>query len=70
MQYVDNISIGAWTLEYLRSITHQVLARFDESGIKANYDKVRWVTGEIQFLGCETSSGSWSHERFLKRKQK
>ena len=57
-------------MEELRSLALQVFARFDEFGIKVNYDKVKWVTEEIEFLGSEISSGYWSHENFLKRKRK
>ena len=33
-----------------------------------DYDKVKWLSESIQFLGCEVSSGHWNHENFLKRK--
>lgn len=66
LQYADNVLIGAETLEELRNRDLQVLPRFDEYGVKVNYNKVEWVTESIQFLGCEVSSGQWSHENFLK----
>lgn len=55
-------------MEELRSIAHQVFARFDEYGIKVNYDKVKWVSETVQFLRCEASSGHWSHENSIKWK--
>ena len=70
LQYADNVLVGAETLEELRSLALQVFARFDEFGIKVNYDKVKWVTKEIEFLGREISNGYRSHENFLKRKRK
>ena len=41
LQYADNVLIGAESLEELRSIAHQVFARFDEYRIKVNYEKVK-----------------------------
>ena len=57
LQYADNVLIGAETLEELRSIALQVFARFDEHGIKVNYDKVKWVTEEIEILDSGNSNG-------------
>ena len=68
LQYADNVLIGAETLEELRERALQVFSKFDEFGIKVNYDKVKWVSESIQFLGCEVSNGCWSHENFLKKK--
>ena len=55
-------------MEELLSIGHQVFARFHEYGIKGNFEKVKWVSETIQFLGCEINNGKWSHENFLKQK--
>ena len=68
LQYADNVLIGAESLEKLRSIAHQIFARFDEYGIKVNYEKVKWVSETIQCLGFEVSNGQWIHENFLKQK--
>ena len=68
LQYADNVLVGAETLEELSNRALEVFSRFDEYGIKVNYDKVKWVLESIQFLGCEVRSGQWSHENFLKRK--
>ena len=46
-----------------------MFARFDEYGIKVNYEKVKWVSETIQLLGCEGNNGKWSHESFLKWKR-
>ena len=70
LQYADNVLIGVETLEELRSLALQVFERFDEFGIKVNYNQVKWVTEEIEFLGSEISNGYWSHENFLKSKRK
>ena len=67
LQYADNVFVGAETLEDLCNWALQVFTRFDEYGIKVNYETVKWVSESIQFLGCEVSSGQWSHENFLKR---
>ena len=68
LQYADNVLIEAESVEELRLIAHQIFTRFDEFGIKVNYDKVKWVSETIEFLGCEVSNGQWSHENFLKQK--
>lgn len=68
LQYANNILIGAESLDKIWSIDHQVLAQFDEYRVKANYDKGKWVTEAIQFIGCEISNGYWSYENFLKKK--
>ena len=68
LQYADNVLIGAKSIGELRMIAHQVFVRFDEFGIKVNYEKVKWVSETIQFLGCGVSNGQWSHENFLKQK--
>ena len=68
LQYADNVLIGAETLEELRERALQVFSRFDEYVIKVNYDKVKWVSESIQFLGCEVSNGQWSHENFLRKR--
>ena len=60
LQYADNVLIGAATLEELKRIAHQVFARFDEFGIKVNYERVKWVSDKIQFLGSEISNGHWT----------
>ena len=57
LQYADNVLIGAQTLEELRERALQVFSKFDEFGIKVNYDKVQWASESIQFLGCEVSNG-------------
>ena len=67
LQYADNVFVAAETLEELCNWALQVFTRFDEYGIKVNYEKVKWVSESIKFLGCEVSSGQWSHEKFLKR---
>lgn len=59
--------IEAETLEELRERVLQVFARFDEYGTKVNYEKVKWVSETIQFLGCGISSGYWSHKNSLKK---
>ena len=40
LQYTDNFLNEAESLEKLRSIAHQIFARFDEYGIKCHYDKI------------------------------
>lgn len=57
LQYADNVLTGSTSLEELRSIALQVFQRFDEYGIKINFEKVEWVSTTIQFLGYEISNG-------------
>ena len=52
LQYADNVLVGAETLEELRNRDLQVFTRFDEYGIKVNYDKVKWYQNQFSSLGC------------------
>ena len=67
-QYSDNVLIGASTLEELREATLKVFSRFNTYGIKVNFDKVKWLTREITFLGNEIRDGQWSQEGFLHKR--
>ena len=67
-QYSDNVLVGASTLKELREATLAVFSRFSKYGIKVNFDKVKWLTKEITFLGNEIRDGRWSHESFLQKR--
>ena len=67
-QYSDNVLVGAATLDELRRIALKVFARFEAFGIKVNYEKIKWVTTEITFLGYEIKDGKWSLEKFLTKR--
>ena len=57
LQYAHNVLIGAETLEELRNRALQVFYRFNEYGIKVNYEKIKLLLKSIEFFGCEVSSG-------------
>lgn len=63
-----NLLIGASTLKDLREATLDVFYRFNKYGIKENFDKVKWLTREITFLGNEIRDGQWSCEGFLQKR--
>ena len=67
-QYSDNVLVGAVTLEELEETAIEVFRRFDTYGIKVNFDKVRWVSTSITFLGFEIRDGKWSFESYLKKR--
>ena len=46
----------------------EVFRRFDHFGIKVNFDKVKWITESITFLGYEIQNGTWSFEAYLRQK--
>ena len=69
-QYSDNVLVGAETPELLLSKAIEVFRRFDEFGVKVNFDKVKWLTSSILFLGYEIRDGRMSLESFLKKKQR
>ena len=47
LQHANNVLIGAEMLEELRERDLQAFAKFDEYGIKVNYDKVKWISETI-----------------------
>lgn len=59
LQYSDNVLIGASTLEALRSAALEVFSWFHTFRIKINYDKVKWLSDSITFLGHEIKNGKW-----------
>ena len=69
-QYSDNVLLGAETPSQLLEKALEVFRRFDEFGIKVNFEKVKWMTTEISFLGYEISDGTWTLEKYVRRKQK
>ena len=62
--------MGAETPELLLSKAVEVFRRFDEFGVKVNFDKVKWLTSSISFLGYEIRDGRMSLESFLQKKQR
>ena len=52
-QHSDNVLVGAVTLEELERTAIEVFHRFHTHGTRVNFDKVRWVSTSITFLGFE-----------------
>ncbi len=46
----------------------EVFRRFNDYGVKVNFDKVKWMAEEITFLGYEIREGTWTYERFIREK--
>ena len=67
-QYCDNVLVGAKTPEELMQKALQVFARFDEYGLKVNFEKVKWMTTKLSFLGWEIEGGKMSLKGYLKKK--
>ncbi len=67
-QFNDNVLVGARTPVELMEKAMEVFRRFDDYGVKVNFDKVKWMTEEITFLGYEIREGTWTYERFLREK--
>ena len=69
-QYSDNVLVGSETEEGLLEKAVEVFQRFDQYGIKVNFEKVKWLTTSISFLGYEIRDGKMSLENYLKEKKK
>ena len=68
-QYSDNVLVGAETPEILLGKAIEVFRRFDEFGVKVNYDKVKWVSTKISFLGYEVEGGKMTLKGYIQRKR-
>ena len=68
-QYCDNVLIGAKTPEELMEKALQVFKRFNEYGLKVNFEKVKWMTTKLSFLGWEIEGGEMSLKGYLQKKQ-
>ena len=69
-QYSDNVLVGSDTEEGLLEKALEVFHRFDQYGIKVNFDKVKWLITSISFLGYEIKDGKMSLKNYLKEKKK
>lgn len=49
--YIDDLIIGANSIEELMSIVRQVLDRLKEYNVKVNWDKCHWFCKRVLFLG-------------------
>ena len=69
-QYSDDVLIGAETPEELYMVALAVFERFEDYGVKVNFDKVVWISTEIKFLGYEINQGKMGlREYILKKKE-
>ena len=69
-QYSDNVLVGAETPELLLEKALEIFQRFDRFGIKVNFEKVKWLSTEISFLGYEIKDGQISLEKYLQDRMK
>ena len=60
--------MGADTLEELFDKALEVFRRFNKFGIKVNYDKVKWMSTKISFLGFEIENGKLCLREYIKKK--
>ena len=68
-QYSDDILVGAETLEELYKIALKVFGRFEECGVRVNFDKVVWISTKIKFLGYEIENGKMSLKDYIQKKK-
>ena len=68
-QYSDNVLVGAETPNILFEKAIEILRRFDEFGVKVNFDKVKWITTQISFLGYEVEGGRMTLKNYIQRKK-
>ena len=67
-QYSDNVLVGAETPEILLQRADEVFFRFNEYGVKVNFDKVKWLADEISFLGYEIKNGRMTQKKYLEKR--
>ena len=70
LQYSDDVLVGAETPELLLEKVVEVFRRFDDFGVKVNFDKVEWLSTKIKFLGYEIEDGKMSLSEYLAEKAK
>ena len=46
----------------------EVFHRFNQFGIKVNYDKVKWMSSKISFLGFEIEDGKLCLKEYIRKK--
>ena len=68
-QYSDDVLVGAETPSELFEKAVEVYRRFNEFGVKVNYDKVKWLTTKLTFLGYEIEDGRLSLREYLMKKR-
>ena len=67
-QYSDDVLVGAEAPEILLQKAESVFKRFEDFGVKVNYDKVVWLTDEITFLGYEIKHGKMTQKKYLEKR--
>ena len=67
-QYSDDVLVGAKSPEKLFDKAVEVFRRFQEFGVKVNYDEVVWVSDNLTFLGYEIEDGTLSLKNYIKKK--
>lgn len=67
ISYVDDLLIGGRSLsEHNRNVS-LVMERLESWGFQVNVKKIQWRLNEIQFLGVNLSSGTFSFKNYLER---
>ena len=68
-QYSDDVLVGAETPRELFEKAVEVYRRFNNFGVKVNYDKVKWLTTKMTFLGYEIENGHLNLREYIKKKK-
>ena len=57
VNYIDDIIVGAQTVEELLQAAIPIFDRLEEYGLKVNYRKVTWCAERVKFLGFHLEEG-------------
>ena len=68
-QYCDNVLVGAATPVELMTKALKVFEVFNDYGLKVNFDKVKWMSNKLSFLGWEIEGGLMSLRGYLRKKK-
>lgn len=68
VQYADDILVGSKTKKELLRTLDIIFQRLQTYGLKVNYDKVEWLTTEVNFLGHQLTEDQWSLKKYLNDK--
>ena len=68
-QYSDDVLVGAETPEELYKIALKVFGRFEEYGVKVDFNKIVWISTKITFLVYEIENGKMSLKNYIQKKK-
>ena len=70
VNYIDDIIVGAQTVEELLQAAIPIFDRLEEYGLKVNYRKVTWCAKRVKFLGFHLEEGQIKIRDYLEGKWK